>query len=87
MPRRERIPWRVARASRLEHDNWTCQAPTHGLTTECGWPLDVHHKLPRGRGGSNDHENLVTLCRPHHAWVESNRTAAYELGLLIRSAA
>lgn len=49
----------------------------------------VHHRLPRGVGGSSDpaiHSpaNLLLLCRPCHEWVESNRTAAYDAGWLVR---
>lgn len=81
-------PWPQARAERLERDGFRCQAHTFGLTSECEhWPtgVEVHHRLPRGRGGTNHQENLVTLCPGHHRWAESNRAEAYELGLLRRS--
>ena len=29
--------------------------------------LHVHHRLPVARGGTNDPQNLVTLCSAHHA--------------------
>jgi len=33
--------------------------------------LDIHHLVPRAHGGSNDMENLVTLCTGcHHLWHE-----------------
>ena len=33
--------------------------------------LDIHHIVPRSRGGSNDPANLVTLCSAcHHLWHE-----------------
>lgn len=53
----------------------------------------VHHRKPRGMGGSRDPEltqpsNLLLLCgsgtQGCHGWVESNRAEAYAVGLLIR---
>lgn len=35
----------------------------------CWGPVDVHHVLPRGRGGTTVDENLVCLCRAHHRWA------------------
>lgn len=59
-----------------------CEAAT-GLwcTGRCE---QVHHKA--GRGGPDPHrlDNLVGICAPCHRWVEEHRTAAYELGLLVR---
>lgn len=49
----------------------------------------IHHRIPRGRGGTNDVENLILLCGTgttgHHGWVEQHRAAAYNLGYLVRS--
>lgn len=50
----------------------------------------VHHRRPRQRGGSrapdvHDLSNLLLLCVDCHDWVESNRTAAYEQGLLVHA--
>jgi len=55
-----------------------------------GQGVDVHHRLPRGRGGAlHEHDvfalsRLVWLCRDDHLWVESHRLLAYGLGLLVR---
>ena len=75
------------RASVLSRDFYQCQAAAFGFgsTTPCFGHLQVHHRLPRGRGGTHDEELLVTLCLGHHAEVESYRTRAYDCGLLIRS--
>lgn len=56
----------------------------------------VHHRLPRGMGGSRSssgHDrterpsNLVVLCGSGvtgcHGWIESNRSKAYESGWLV----
>lgn len=61
---------------------------------KCGQPVardedSIHHRLPRGRGGGNELENLLLLCGSgtsgHHGWVEKNRAASYKLGYLVES--
>ncbi|WP_295035092.1 hypothetical protein [uncultured Microbacterium sp.] len=56
-----------------------------------GW--SAHHRKPRGMGGTSDPAigniaNLLVLCGSGvtgcHAWVESHRMAAEDLGYLIR---
>lgn len=55
--------------------------------------FSVHHRRPRGMGGSRDPltdsaANLLLLCGSGttgcHGWVEANRAAARDLGLLVR---
>lgn len=53
-------------------------------------PSSIHHRLPRGRGGSALLErpsNLVRLCGTGtlgcHSWLESNRTLAAYTGWLL----
>jgi 5-methylcytosine-specific restriction endonuclease McrA len=71
----------------MERDERSCQANTRGLAGLCdGW-LVVHHILPRGRGGKDDIDNLITLCVGHHRHVHGNPAESYTLGLLARSAA
>ena len=62
-----------------------------GCCILCGRPgVDAHHRLPRGGGGATWDPSrfalsrLVWLCRECHRWVESRRTLAYGLGLLVR---
>ena len=35
----------------------------------CGYegPLNIHHKVPRSKGGTDELDNLVALCPNHHA--------------------
>ena len=44
----------------FERDEYECQNP------DCpgGWPIDKapHHRIPKGRGGSDVADNLQTLC-------------------------
>lgn len=51
---------------------------------------DPHHRLPQSAGGALADptlaalSRLVLLCRRHHDWVESYRTFAEFLGLIVR---
>lgn len=44
----------------LARDNWSCCSC--GRTSRDGYPLEVDHILPRSKGGTDDEENLQTLC-------------------------
>lgn len=79
--------WRAAKEAALERDQYDCQADARGLHGDCRGPLEIHHVLPRSRGGKNDLANLITLCRHHHYTVHAYPARSYELGLLARSAA
>jgi 5-methylcytosine-specific restriction endonuclease McrA len=54
-------------------------------------PLDysIHHRIPRGRGGSNRLSNLILLCGSAttgcHSWIESHRGESYRQGWLVRT--
>lgn len=37
--------------------------------------LEIHHIIPRSRGGSNDPENCVCLCSAHHSLVHKNKNS------------
>lgn len=51
----------------LARDRHRCQAPGCRRTRF----LEVHHRVLRRRGGSNDPENLITLCAScHRLWHE-----------------
>ena len=56
-PSRRPTEWRI-----LERDKWRCQAPGCSARRR----LEVHHIIFRSRGGSDEPENLVTLCHAHH---------------------
>lgn len=56
----------------------------------CGCPRveQIHHRKPRGAGGTRDPQinstsNLLALCAQCHVEIESNRTVAYEQGWLV----
>jgi 5-methylcytosine-specific restriction protein A len=57
----------------------------HGIR---GLDWDLHHRMPRGMGGTrntwvNEAANGVTLCRECHNYVERNRADATDMGWLI----
>jgi hypothetical protein len=63
-PNRATIPPSV-RAAVLARDRHRCATPG----CRSARFLEVHHVMPRGRGGSNRAENLITLCSRCHGFV------------------
>lgn len=57
--------WEKARMRALVRDEFQCQHP--GCTEGSLRLLEVHHIRQRIHGGTHDLENLITLCRLHHA--------------------
>jgi hypothetical protein len=75
----------------MERDGYGCQVWAYGFPTEqrCRLPLVVHHRKPKGMGGTFDpdihsFDNLVVLCDRHHVEVHHRPTESYDCGLLIR---
>jgi len=48
----------------LNRDEYTCQKC--GYKDEGGDGLQVHHKVPRSKGGSDEPHNLNTVCEDCH---------------------
>ncbi len=70
-PRRSRDPrrmeeedWELLRRQIFERDNYQCQI-TGCINRDTN--LECHHIESIATGGTNDEENLVTLCMFHHA--------------------
>lgn len=61
--------WETYREKALQRDGRQC--------TRCGSSenesLHVHHKLPLAEGGTNDLDNLLTLCQECHHRVHAER--------------
>lgn len=54
-------PWRRKRDAIMLRDNYTCQVC--GLTTT---ELEVDHIVNKAQGGTDDGDNLQSLCIPCH---------------------
>jgi RNA-directed DNA polymerase len=63
-PARERDQMRLIA---LRRDNYTCQ---HCRTTRTN--LRVHHIVPKKKGGTDDLDNLITLCHQCHCKVHKS---------------
>lgn len=60
------MTWQELRQMTLERDGHTCQG--------CGAndrSLDIHHIIPRERGGQDTLRNLISLCTGCHRKAES----------------
>lgn len=57
----------------LERDYGRCSG--RFLGGECSAILDVHHIVPRREGGTDDDDNLLTVCHSHHPMLEAVRRA------------
>lgn len=49
----------------LRRDSYICQQDYETKTD-----LDVHHIIPKRQGGLDTLNNLITVCRKCHEWVE-----------------
>jgi len=74
----------------MERDGHSCQVYAYGFHTEirCRLPIVLHHRKPRGMGGTfdpliHDMDNLVALCDAHHVEIHHHPQEAYDCGLLI----
>lgn len=83
-----RLPKKL-RDAVLDRDGHRCVRC--GIAVDQAWTYSIHHRTPRGMGGSkqaNTMPNLITLCGSgvtlRHGWIESHRDAARDLGYLVR---
>ena len=58
--------WKAQKQAAWERDQGLCQHKI-GPTRICGSvAADPHHIVKRSKGGSDNLENLISLCRIHH---------------------
>lgn len=57
------LDWDNLRDMILTRDNYQCTE----IDGYCSGPLHIHHIVFLSRGGSNDPDNLITLCAYHHS--------------------
>jgi len=62
-PRSDPKYWKKVRLRILNRDGWTCQK-CHLISFN--GKLHVHHIVHRQHGGTEEDDNLTTLCRPCH---------------------
>lgn len=63
--------WSTIRKKALQRDDYSCQRCGAKGGEEGNQELHVHHILPKAEGGSNQLENLTTLCRVCHDEIHS----------------
>lgn len=75
--------WVKTRERILTRDYWLCQAClSTGKLTALGvkrWDHAVDHITPKSKGGSDDDDNLQSLCRECH-WHKTEAEAAEAQG-------
>jgi 5-methylcytosine-specific restriction endonuclease McrA len=74
-------PLAPAQVAVLARDRHRCTTPGCGATAF----LEVHHVVPRGRGGSNRAGNLVTLCGRCHAFAHAEGVAPAQVEVGVRT--
>lgn len=70
-----RHEWYTIRRRILERDDHICQLKAYGCE---GDALEVHHRVEQSEGGTDDDDNLISLCAPCHSrlTIEHNRKLA-----------
>ncbi len=63
------IPTHIRKAVR-KRDGWACQRCGKSKGGAFYSLVDIHHIKPRALGGTNELENLITLCKPCHSLTE-----------------
>ena len=53
----------------LDRDNYKCQCQKKG----CSKKLEIHHIQFKSKGGSDNPDNLITLCSKHHKDLHSGK--------------
>lgn len=71
-----------------ERAGWSCEICTVGVGDRRGIDHHIHHRRPRGAGGSKRPEtnlpsNLLLLCPDCHGDIESHRAVAQSMGWIV----
>lgn len=82
--KRDEAALSLGRAVVIARSGGRCEGPyIVGIHPNIGHgALHVHHRLPRGRGGNHDPENLLHICPTLHVWIHDHPAEAMELDLL-----
>ena len=65
--------WKNLREIVLNRDNYNCQE----MDKLCDGPLQIHHIISLSNNGSNNINNLVTLCLYHHSQKHDHMRRKY----------
>jgi hypothetical protein len=77
----------------LERANYSCEVCDQGLGHIRGLDWSIHHRIPRGMGGTWDEDinlpsNLLLVCGSGtsgcHGMVEANREVSHRAGWLVK---
>ena len=63
----ERLKFQLIKPRIIERDQFTCKFCHNTVKSK----LDVHHINPLQCGGTNEDDNLITLCRKCHGFFDS----------------
>lgn len=63
---RQRIPAQILHEVHLRDQHQCAHVNSIGVRCTSRRWIDIHHLKPVARGGTNEVENLMTLCREHH---------------------
>lgn len=75
--------WKTMRAGLAERSEGLCERPGCGRWIPYGIENEnVHHVLLRSKGGKDELENLLAVCRDCHSWIHNNPKAAKAEGVL-----
>jgi len=68
--------WEKRRKECIKRDAGKCR--------KCGIKAkEIHHIIPRQKGGTNELKNLITLCKKHHA-IADNTFFKYGITSMVR---
>ncbi len=83
MKRLSRYRWNKRKKECFERDSYRCRGCNlHQITLEAvGSSLDAHHVLRRSKGGSDDLNNLISLCRRCHEKHHPEKQTRFTPGL------
>jgi len=70
-PMDESLDWTLIREEARQRDNYTCQRCGVEGIEQGEHNLEVHHITPRAESGSDNLENLITICRVCHDEIHS----------------
>lgn len=72
--------WQSIRKEAISRDGGVCRfcdISNEEHKDEYGYALSVHHIIPKSDGGSNELDNLITVCRSCHKTIQHTQASAF----------